>query len=178
MITILEIQFQNLLNALDNLKNTNIIFTKANADTQGRIINKMIDNYVNKNKNNSISFFSMGQLKYLSTLQYVDSVIGDDQALSGFVVNNTGNVNLTNITIEAYDLTGVQFPAMLLPADYFSANAVDNPSTATALVNGQEIQVPNLDLSIQSEASVYFYADIPEDTFPQVYHGIWFVGIG
>ncbi|MDE6182001.1 MAG: UDP-N-acetylglucosamine 2-epimerase (hydrolyzing), partial [Eubacteriales bacterium] len=48
-------QFQDLLDAIDNIENINIIFTKANADTDGRIINNMIDEYVNKNKN-SIAF--------------------------------------------------------------------------------------------------------------------------
>jgi GDP/UDP-N,N'-diacetylbacillosamine 2-epimerase (hydrolysing) len=42
-------QFQNLLNALDELQNTKIIFTKPNADTEGRLIIKMIDDYVSKN---------------------------------------------------------------------------------------------------------------------------------
>ncbi len=41
-------QFQELLKAIDKLKNTFIIFTKTNSDTNGRIINKMIDHYIKK----------------------------------------------------------------------------------------------------------------------------------
>ena len=43
-------QFENLLYALDKLKETKIIFTMPNSDTEGRIIQKLITNYVNKNK--------------------------------------------------------------------------------------------------------------------------------
>lgn len=74
-----EKQFKELLNSFDKLKKTNIIFTKANSDTNGRIINKMIDNYVLKNKN-TISFTSLGQLRYLSALKFVDIVIGNSSS--------------------------------------------------------------------------------------------------
>ncbi len=72
-------QFQNLLNAIDSIKDINIIFTKANADTDGRIINNMIDDYVLKNKN-TIAFDTMGQLNYFSTLQFVDAVVGNSSS--------------------------------------------------------------------------------------------------
>jgi GDP/UDP-N,N'-diacetylbacillosamine 2-epimerase (hydrolysing) len=72
-------QFYELLKALDELKDTNIIFTKANSDTDGRVINQMIDEYVS-NKNNTIAFTSMGQLRYLSSLQFVDGVVGNSSS--------------------------------------------------------------------------------------------------
>ena len=61
--------FQQLLSAVSSLSDTLIIFTKANADTNGRSINKMIDEFV-RNNENSISFTSLGQLNYLSCLQF------------------------------------------------------------------------------------------------------------
>ena len=73
------IQFKELLGALDDLQDTNIIFTKANSDTDGRIINHMIDDYVT-NHENTISFTSMGQLNYLSALQFVDAVVGNSSS--------------------------------------------------------------------------------------------------
>ena len=74
-----EIQFKELLDSIDELKNTKIIFTKANSDTDGRIINSMIDDYVAKH-NNTIAFTSMGQLNYLSALQFVDAVVGNSSS--------------------------------------------------------------------------------------------------
>ncbi|MBT3935424.1 MAG: UDP-N-acetylglucosamine 2-epimerase (hydrolyzing) [Bacteroidetes bacterium] len=73
-------QFNELLTCLDKLENTKIIFTKANADTDGRIINIMIDEYVNGNEKNSIAFTSMGQLNYLSSMKYVDAVVGNSSS--------------------------------------------------------------------------------------------------
>jgi GDP/UDP-N,N'-diacetylbacillosamine 2-epimerase (hydrolysing) len=73
-------QFQELLEAFDELEDTNIIFTKANSDTDGRIINSMIDEYVSQNSRKSIAFTSMGQLRYLSALQYVDAVVGNSSS--------------------------------------------------------------------------------------------------
>ena len=75
-----EEQFQALLNAIDEQKNTNIIFTKANSDTDGRIINLMIDKYVSNNQNKSVCFTSLGQIRYLSALQYVDAVVGNSSS--------------------------------------------------------------------------------------------------
>jgi len=75
-----EGQFKELLMALDKMKDTCIIFTKPNADTDGRIIMKMIDDYVAINKSKSVSFISLGQLRYLSALQFMDVVIGNSSS--------------------------------------------------------------------------------------------------
>lgn len=73
-------QFKELLDAIDELEDTNIIFTKANSDTDGRVINQMIDEYVTKNSHKSIGFTSLGQLRYLSALQYIDAVVGNSSS--------------------------------------------------------------------------------------------------
>lgn len=73
-------QFENLLNAIDILEDTNIIFTKANSDTNGRVINSMIDDYVAKNSAKSVGFTSLGQLRYLSALQYIDAMVGNSSS--------------------------------------------------------------------------------------------------
>ena len=73
-------QFQELLSAIDKLKETHIIYTKANSDTDGRVINQMIDEYVSKNSHKAISFTSLGQLRYLSALQYMDAVVGNSSS--------------------------------------------------------------------------------------------------
>ena len=77
--TTAAMQFEYLLHVLNNLDSTHLIFTKANADTDGRIINKMIDDYVEKN-NNAIVYTSLGQLRYLSAMQYVDGVVGNSSS--------------------------------------------------------------------------------------------------
>ena len=40
----------------------------------------MIDDYVSKNSKKAVSFTSLGQLRYLSALQYVDAVVGNSSS--------------------------------------------------------------------------------------------------
>lgn len=75
-----EEQFKNLLRALDINKELRIIFTKPNSDTDGRIIIKMIDNFVKDNSDKSTAFISLGQLKYLSSLKYIKGVVGNSSS--------------------------------------------------------------------------------------------------
>jgi len=73
-------QFNELLNALDELEETNFIFTKANSDTDGDVINKMIDEYVSENPQKAVAFASLGQLRYLSAIKFVDIVLGNSSS--------------------------------------------------------------------------------------------------
>lgn len=75
-----ELQFEQILKALDSFDELRIIFTKPNADTDGRVIIKMIDDYVRKNPEKACSFNSLGQLRYLSALKYVSFVIGNSSS--------------------------------------------------------------------------------------------------
>lgn len=72
--------FENILTALDELTDTTLIFTHANSDKNGRIINKMITEYVSSHKDKAVEFKSLGQLRYLSALQFVDFVIGNSSS--------------------------------------------------------------------------------------------------
>jgi len=87
-------QFQELLSSIDELIDTNVIFTKSNSDTDGRIINQMIDKYVSDN-NNAVSFKSMGQIRYLSALKFVDAVVGNSS--SGLIEAPSFGIGTINI---------------------------------------------------------------------------------
>jgi len=73
-------QFKNLLDALNDLEDTNVIFTKANADPGGRLINALMDSYTKRSKCRAVTFASLGQIKYLSTMQYVDAMVGNSSS--------------------------------------------------------------------------------------------------
>lgn len=75
-----EKQFQAILNALNTLEDTKFIFTHANSDKNGRIINQMIEKFVAESKESAISFKSLGQLRYLSALNHVDLVLGNSSS--------------------------------------------------------------------------------------------------
>jgi len=88
-------QFEELLGCLDKLKGTNIIFTLSNSDTSGRIINSMIHSFVKDHSSNTKFFTSMGQLNYLSSLQFVDGIVGNSS--SGLLEAPTFRVGTINI---------------------------------------------------------------------------------
>ena len=56
------------------------IFTKANADTNGRIINQMMEAYVKKNPEKAALFASLGTLRYLSVMKEVTAVVGNSSS--------------------------------------------------------------------------------------------------
>jgi len=74
-----EKQMKELLKALDKLTDTHFIFTMPNADTEGRILFKIIDNFV-KGNSRSIAYTSLGQQKYISCINQVDGVIGNSSS--------------------------------------------------------------------------------------------------
>jgi len=74
-----EAQFKELLNALSKLQDTRIIFTKPNSDSGNQAIIELIDKYV-INNSNAVAFTSMGALRYLSTMQFVDAVVGNSSS--------------------------------------------------------------------------------------------------
>ena len=87
--------FQSLLDALEDLKDVYLIFTMPNADSDNKIIKEMINKFVLKHKNKSISFNSMGHLNYLSTLKYIDGVVGNSS--SGLTEAPTFKIGTVNI---------------------------------------------------------------------------------
>jgi GDP/UDP-N,N'-diacetylbacillosamine 2-epimerase (hydrolysing) len=93
-------QFANLLTALDEFaanldKPVRIIFTKANADTDGRIINQLIDEYVAVHPGWAVAFTSMGQLRYLSAMRHCAGVVGNSS--SGIIEAPSFKVPTVNI---------------------------------------------------------------------------------
>lgn len=90
-----EEQVNQLLKALDNFKDIDLIFTKSNSDSNGRVINNLIDAYVIKNGERAIVFESMGLLRYLSAMKYCSFVIGNSS--SGIIEAPSFNVPTVNI---------------------------------------------------------------------------------
>ena len=93
-------QFKNLLNVLDQVTSDSndpikIIFTKANADTNGRIINHLIDDYVTEHPDKAIAFISMGTRRYLSAMKHAAAVVGNSS--SGIIEAPTFKVPTVNI---------------------------------------------------------------------------------
>lgn len=88
-------QFEELLRAIDERKDMKFILTKANSDTNGRIINNLIDKYSEQNSERIIAFTSMGILRYLSAMKYCSFVMGNSS--SGIIEAPTFNIPTINI---------------------------------------------------------------------------------
>ena len=72
-------QMQELLAALAKLEDTQLIFTMPNADTDGRSLIKMVEQFSSQ-YSNAHAFTSLGQLRYLSCLAQVDGVVGNSSS--------------------------------------------------------------------------------------------------
>ena len=57
--------------------NLNILFTYANADAGGRVINQKIEQFCKIQPAKYKVVKSLGQIKYLSAMKYVDLLIGN-----------------------------------------------------------------------------------------------------
>lgn len=90
-----EGQITELLQALKELgSETTLIFTMPNADTDGRVVYKKIEDFVQGHPN-AYLFKSLGQLRYLSCLQFIDAVIGNSSSgLTEVPTFKKGTINI------------------------------------------------------------------------------------
>lgn len=72
-------QIQILLEALDQNKDINLIFTGVNADPGSDEIENEIQRFI-KSRDNAIYINSLGQKNYFSAVQYCDGVIGNSSS--------------------------------------------------------------------------------------------------
>jgi GDP/UDP-N,N'-diacetylbacillosamine 2-epimerase (hydrolysing) len=72
-------QLAELLAALSEIADTGLIFTLPNADTGGRVLIKMIEQFTAAHSN-ARAYTSLGQVLYLSCMAQVDGVIGNSSS--------------------------------------------------------------------------------------------------
>ncbi|MCB7480625.1 UDP-N-acetylglucosamine 2-epimerase [Christiangramia sediminis] len=88
-------QFKTILNILNKIEGGKFIFTYANSDKDGRIINEMIEEFVSQNSERAVVYNSLGHLRYLSALKYVNCVLGNSS--SGILEAPFFNIPTINI---------------------------------------------------------------------------------
>jgi GDP/UDP-N,N'-diacetylbacillosamine 2-epimerase (hydrolysing) len=89
-----QIQISELLKAVEENPQYQYLFTKANADSDGRIINQLIDVFV-KEHENCRAYHSLGMIKYLSAVKYASFVMGNSS--SGIIEVPSFNIPTINI---------------------------------------------------------------------------------
>lgn len=68
-----------LLAALHEQRDTNLVFTMPNADNDGRMLINMVGAFVAQHAN-ARAYTSLGQLRYLSCIKHVDGVVGNSSS--------------------------------------------------------------------------------------------------
>lgn len=87
-------QMSAMLDALDELEDTHLIFTMPNADTGGHELAAMLEDFT-RGRPHTRLYTSLGQLRYLSCLQFVDGVVGNSSSgLAEAPSMHTGTVNI------------------------------------------------------------------------------------
>jgi UDP-hydrolysing UDP-N-acetyl-D-glucosamine 2-epimerase len=75
-----EKSFQELINALDEFPEHQIILTYPNADDGGRKIIPLLESYANKDTKRVLAIKSLGQIRYLSAVKYAAAVVGNSSS--------------------------------------------------------------------------------------------------
>lgn len=74
-----ERQAEELIKACKEYPEMKFIFTKANSDASGRIINEMLESYTEHQKNMKL-YDSLGLKRYLSAVKYAKLVLGNSSS--------------------------------------------------------------------------------------------------
>lgn len=87
-------QMIELLAALSSLDDVGLIITLPNADTDGRVLVGVIEEFV-RGRSNARAYTSLGQERYLSCLHHVDGVVGNSSSgLTEVPSLHKGTVNI------------------------------------------------------------------------------------
>jgi len=88
-------QMRELLVALSDLgSDVGLIFTMPNSDTGGRALFRQINDFCEQHLN-AKAYTSLGQLRYLSCIQYVDGIVGNSSSgLSEVPTFKKGTINI------------------------------------------------------------------------------------
>jgi UDP-hydrolysing UDP-N-acetyl-D-glucosamine 2-epimerase len=72
--------FGRLLEALERFAHLKLVITKANADTYGKRINRLIDQYAAAHPARVYATANLGQVLYLSALKHCECVVGNSSS--------------------------------------------------------------------------------------------------
>lgn len=90
-----EETYRNILLALEDYPDFNVILTYPNADEGGRKVVPLIEDFALKNQHRVLAVPSLGQIRYLSALKYTTAVIGNSS--SGIIEAPSFKIPTVNI---------------------------------------------------------------------------------
>ena len=132
-------QMAELLTALAGLDDTQLIFTMPNADTGGRNLIKMVENFVEQ-KTNARAYTSLGQLLYLSCVKFVDGVVGNSSSgLTEVPSFKKGTINIGDRQRGRLQATSV---INCEPTRHSIAEALDRLYSSDFIANLSQVRNP------------------------------------
>lgn len=93
-----EVSFKNILSALDEFPEYQVILTYPNADDGGKVIIPLLEQYATNNPVRVKAIRSLGHKRYLSAIKYSSAVIGNSS--SGIIEVPAFNVPTVNVGIR------------------------------------------------------------------------------
>ena len=169
--------------------NCSVVITYYDSAGNWTVNSSIADNNQNAASNSSQTF-TYGSLKAMTisrTSMGFGTVVpgAADQASANnpLQVNNTGNQNLVQVNVTAYDLVGAQNSSYTIQVGNFSVNISDS-AAGIAMVNATAVTIPDAVVSAhndstQSAQSLYLYLDVPTGLKPQNYSALagWVVTV-
>lgn len=111
-------QVESLLSALQAFPSHRVIFTKANADSGGRIINERLEAAARDNPGRFFCYASLGLNRYLSAAKWADLVVGN---------SSSGILEVPALGVPTVNIGDRQKGRMQLPT------VIDCPAEAVAI---------------------------------------------
>lgn len=115
--------FQNLLSALDDFPEYQVIITYPNADDGGRKIIPILETYSSKHPERVLTTPSLGQLRYLSAVKHASAVIGNSS--SGIIEVPAFDVPTVNIGMRQKGRLAAKSVLSVSPDKQAIKNGVD-----------------------------------------------------
>jgi len=138
--------------------------------------------YVAYNDTTSFVYNTLSAIRiYLTELTFDTVYIRQPTGASNdpIIINNTGNVDFTNISLRAYDLVGVNDSSYVIYADQFAASITD--SYSDVLQNNTFINITDAYLNHGPTATeeIYIWVNVSYDVIAQTYnssvHDEWMI---
>ncbi len=168
-------QISVLLNALNKLESVSFIFTRSNADAGGRFINRSIEEFVFENKERAVLHTSLGQQTYLSTLKYVDGIVGNSSSgileAPSFKIGtvNIGSRQMGRIRAESVidceaDASQIEHALSVLFSEKFRASlrTVSNPYGGTGVIKNIVEKLITYPLEVLRVKRFFDYTEVGE----------------
>jgi hypothetical protein len=148
-------------------------------------INVSVSDYTGRIASNATTTFIYNTLSSItlnnSQLSFGTIYVRYPQGASNdpILINNTGNVDFTNISLRAFDLVGITYTNYIVRADQFAVSTTD--AFNITLQNNTFVNITGITLpyGVAGTQNIYMWVnltyDIPAQDYTSNVHGAWMI---